>query len=1731
LSPVTVTNNTVTGMNNYGIWVEVRRIASLVEPVVEDNSVSTVNGTAVSVAAQRLAPSKLENNTATADTMQVLALAGTLVGDLTLPRPGLPMAIAHNTVVTPDGLTVDHGVTLTVNEGVVIKAYGTYSPLNVYGTLDVNGTAANPVTFTSIKDDTAGGDTNLDGNATTPTAGNWPGIRGYDATDEPMRILMDYAELRYAPLSVSATSGAETGVDPKQSEVSLTNSRFEHGSYVEATLLGPVSIAGNVVENGVGEFKSTGIYVSQYGLSETLSPVTVTGNTVSGMTHVGIKVDTSNSLSLVEPVVENNAVSMVGSDAVWVRANRLVPSKLENNTATADTMRIMSLGGTLVEDLTLPRPGLPVAIGRQYSGGLTVEVGVTFTIGEGVVIKAYTDNYSHLTVYGTLDVNGTAANPVIFTSVKDDTAGGDTNLDGNATTPAIGDWPGVRLLGDSAAMTASNVEVRYADTGVSASDGSSASLAGSTVRDNSRGLYSTGTSSVVFRGTIVDNDEGAVACSVPNPPATPSCTIDARDVDWGTDSGPFPFGTGDSVSGAVTVIPWVGFRETEFFYFGAGAGDYAGSSSGSWADYRRSGGDPVDMASGNFGTTFTDVSVPEPGPDLVFTRAYNSLSDDVGVLGEGWFHSWQTHVEDPASTPLGTLNLVWGDGRLEAFTPLGGGAYEAPAGSFTSVVDAAGGGWEATTKDRVVYSFNASGWLTDVVDSNGNSLAVTHDGSGNPTVVTDDAGRTLSLTYTDGLLASVTDPAGQIWGYGYTGGLLTSVTDPDGFATTYAYDGENRLTHVIDENGNADIVNIYDSNGRVVTQQDALGNMVRFSYSTTSRRTTKTDPEGGTRTYDFDEQRKLTAETDSLGFTTTYGYDTLGNRTSETDPLGGVTAATFDVEGNALTVTDPEGRTTTRTWANSLLSSETDARGHTTTHGYDGDRNLTSSTDALGNTTTYVHDARGLVLTATTPSGRVTTNTYNAQGDLATSTDGRGNTSSFAYNAMGRPSTVTNAAGGATTFTYDGRGNRLSETDPSGNTTAYAYDGVGNQISVTDPLGHTTTTTYLANDLASTVTDRTGAPTTYGYDRNGNRTSVTDPQGHTTSFSYDSDNRVVRTVTPNGSTETRTYDATDRVKTITDPGGHITRTSYDLTGLVLSVTDPSGGVTSYAYDAAGNRTSRTDGNGHTTTYAYDAANRLTGWVDPLGRAWGRGYDADGLVTTAGDPAGGTTTSGYDNAGNLTSITWPNASATAITYDALNRVTQRSESAGTTSWSYDANSNIVSTVDANGETITYAYDALDRVVTRSVTGSATTTYSYDAEGRLTAVNDAAGNLAYTYRSDGALTAASLPNSVALAVTYDADKRPTRYTYTDTVGAATVFDEQLVYDPAGNVTQITDPLGVRTFTYDALDQLTSEDTGNVAATWTYDAVGNRLTATRVTTTTAAEIATDTADIAAETAPEGSTDTPDETTAEDSTDSTEDTTETPDETTGATTEPPNETTAEDPANTVDPASDDAPTDATAESEKATTDNTTDETAVEGPTDSADATAETPDETTEATTDETPADTTEETIETTTVTYTYDNGDQLVSDTTGTAYTYNSLGNLTTVVNAGGTTTYTYNTRSHLTGITTPATTITRTVADSGTPLTTTIDGTTTSQLHDQLVHSGPALIENTTSGTTTRTLWGLTPYAQAGSTLLVDHLGSVRVDWDGATPTPYDYDAWGNPLPTRQPRPHLGRRNPTR
>jgi hypothetical protein len=104
---------------------------------------------------------------------------------------------------------------------------------------------------------------------------------------------------------------------------------------------------------------------------------------------------------------------------------------------------LLAVGGSISSNTTWALADSPIEI----TSNVTVSSPATLTIEPGVVVKA--DAGTSLTILdgATLTANGTTAAPITFTSIKDDSVGGDLNGDGNATTPAAGDWDAVYIAG------------------------------------------------------------------------------------------------------------------------------------------------------------------------------------------------------------------------------------------------------------------------------------------------------------------------------------------------------------------------------------------------------------------------------------------------------------------------------------------------------------------------------------------------------------------------------------------------------------------------------------------------------------------------------------------------------------------------------------------------------------------------------------------------------------------------------------------------------------------------------------------------------------------------------------------------------------------------------------------------------------------------------------------------------------------------------------------------------------------------------------------------------------------------------------------------------------------------------------------------------------------------------------------------------------------------------------
>ena len=95
-------------------------------------------------------------------------------------------------------------------------------------------------------------------------------------------------------------------------------------------------------------------------------------------------------------------------------------------------------------------------------GDVTIASGVTVTVEPGTLVKFVDGTRVTLSNGASLNAAGSADTPVIFTSLRDDTAGGDTNYDGSTSLPQPGSWDGIVMVGNGTLGQNDYTEIRYA---------------------------------------------------------------------------------------------------------------------------------------------------------------------------------------------------------------------------------------------------------------------------------------------------------------------------------------------------------------------------------------------------------------------------------------------------------------------------------------------------------------------------------------------------------------------------------------------------------------------------------------------------------------------------------------------------------------------------------------------------------------------------------------------------------------------------------------------------------------------------------------------------------------------------------------------------------------------------------------------------------------------------------------------------------------------------------------------------------------------------------------------------------------------------------------------------------------------------------------------------------------------------------------------------------------------
>lgn len=585
-------------------------------------------------------------------------------------------------------------------------------------------------------------------------------------------------------------------------------------------------------------------------------------------------------------------------------------------------------------------------------------------------------------------------------------------------------------------------------------------------------------------------------------------------------------------------------------------------------------------------------------------------------------------------------------------------------------------------------------------------------------------------------------------------------------------------------------------------------------------------------TTDYDALGRVTSATDAKGNTFTTAYTPTGagplERTLVTNALGHVTAAFYEpLRGHALRSYDVNRKKTEKAFdalgrlTGVWLPNRTPGGGDSPSykfgyHLHNDKPSFVSSgritADGTTYTTTYtIYDSLLRKLQTQAPSphgGRILTDTrYNSRG-LAYET----------YADIFDPTTDPN---GLYTRALHGEAPKQTVT---------TYDGAGRATSSTLLVFGTekwsTTTTYTGDSTATTA--RTGGEATR---------SITDIRGNiiesrTYAGEQPTDPEYGGTAPgmPYNTTGfTFTLDGKD--KTVTGPDGAQWTYTYDLFGRQVKNTDPDNGTSTAVHNALDQVVKATDSRGESVLTEYDALGRVTGtWANEkttAHRLTGFTYD----TVLKGKPA--TSTRYQDGAAYTTEV---------LAYDTLGHRQEWELQLPATDPLVEAGAPSTYFFDAH-----YTIDGLLRSKLLPAMGGLqqeAVSYDYTLQGILKEIGGSTGYLLDAQYTPTGLTdyltlgtGGTGNNASYIDYTYEqgTDRLLSSEVTTDTHGwmlQATNY----TYDPAGNVTSITDPTTLdgqqaadtQCFDYDGHRRLTNAWTpasGNCTEARNADALGGR------------------------------------------------------------------------------------------------------------------------------------------------------------------------------------------------------------------------------------------------------------------------------------------------------------------
>lgn len=547
--------------------------------------------------------------------------------------------------------------------------------------------------------------------------------------------------------------------------------------------------------------------------------------------------------------------------------------------------------------------------------------------------------------------------------------------------------------------------------------------------------------------------------------------------------------------------------------------------------------------------------------------------------------------------------------------------------------------------------------------------------------------RTYEYNLTDGNLLTYTDGNGNITSYEYDPiGRVNKVIHPldegelvPASAKIY-YDDFNNILRTIDETGITSVVKFnplglkvnegleeagvyksktkyaYDSIGRMIETEDALGNITTYTYDNWGRqvRVDYADNSYATTTYDDIERTKVSTDPEGEAYKET--YDFLGQvvKWEElTSTSNMIRHYTYDKAGNQRSLVEGD---------------------QTSLYTYDGLSRLVSVENAKHEVTRYSYSKNGKLLTTTYPDNKIKQNKHDELGRLIQTTDANGKIEKFYYDNNNNQTKMIDRNGKSFTYKYSKRNMQLEKKAPD-EIISFEYDLAGRRISMKD--GSSPNPTIYQYNQYSGALDKVIYPDqkfiSYHYDENGNRTVMRDPFGANLVYTYDSRNRLSGIGPTVGEYEAEyEYYSNNLLKSVVQRNNVSSQYTYDGLRLdTLTHTSPNQTIFnsySYEYDIHGNINSQVE-SGETYNYTYDSLNRIE------------------------TSSKNNETYGYDSRGNrqlLESSRQMNSRQFSYTYDDRDRLTSTVVDGKTVSYKYNGDGLLVERTE-NGETTRYYYD--------------------------------------------------------------------------------------------------------------------------------------------------------------------------------------------------------------------------------------------------------------------------------------------------------------------------------------------------------------------------------------------------------------------------------------------------------